>query len=111
MAFAVLGAAALVLKPAYHGSFEGVVHSYAGNFSVSFALYFAAINATERYRRPRLAAAAMTLVTVEAFELSNGFGVMANVFEPVDLLANAVGIVVAVLADVATARLGRHRRS
>jgi hypothetical protein len=52
--FAVLGVAALVLKPAYHGLLEGAVYSYAGNFAVSFALYFAAVNATERYRRPRL---------------------------------------------------------
>lgn len=103
--FALLGAAALVLKPAYHGSPEGFVYSYLGNLSVSFALYFAAINATERYRRPRFAAAIVTLVAVEAFELSDGFGVMANVFDQVDLLANAMGVAVAILVDVATAGL------
>ena len=109
VAFAILGAVALVLKPAYHGPLEGIVYSYAGNFSVSFALYFAAINATERYRRPRLTAALGTLLAVEAFELSNGFGVMANVFDPMDLLANAAGIGFAVLVDLATATLLRTR--
>jgi hypothetical protein len=102
--FAILGAVVLVLKPAYRGPLEDVVHSYAGNFSVAFALYFAAINTTERYRRPRLTAALATLLAVEAFELSNGFGVMANVFDPVDLLANAVGVGFAILVDAATAR-------
>lgn len=110
VAFAVLGAVALVLKPAYHGPLEGVVYSYAGNFSVSFALFFAAINTTERYRRPRLTAAVSTLLAVEAFELSNGFGLMVNVFDPMDLLANAVGIGVAVLVDLATAKLCNSRR-
>ena len=60
--FAVLGAVVLVLKPAYRGPFEDVVRSYVGNLSVSFALYFAAINATVGFRRPRRAAAALTLV-------------------------------------------------
>jgi hypothetical protein len=101
--FAVLGAVVLVLKPAYHGPLEGVVYSYAGNFSVSFALYFAALNATERHRFPRRTAALMTLLAVEAFELTDGFGLMANVFDPGDLLANAAGIVVALLVDVVTA--------
>jgi hypothetical protein len=101
--FAVLGAVALVLKPAYHGPLESVVYSYLGNFSVSFALYFAALNATERLRSPRRTAALMTLLAVEAFELTDGFGLMANVFDPGDLLANAAGIAVALLVDAVTA--------
>jgi hypothetical protein len=102
---ALLGAAILVLKLEYHGPGEAVVHAYAGNVAVSFALYFAAINATERFRRPRLLAALGVLVAVEAFELSDGFGVMANVVDPVDLWANAVGIALAVAVDVLTARV------
>jgi protein-S-isoprenylcysteine O-methyltransferase Ste14 len=106
---ALLGAAILVLKPAYDGPGEVAVHSYAGNVAVSFALYFAAINATERLRHPRLVAALAVLVAVEAFEVSDGFGVMANVFDPVDLFANAVGIALAATVDVLTAR-GHIRR-
>jgi hypothetical protein len=102
--FALLGAAILVLKPAYHGPGEVAVQSYAGNVAVSFALYFAAINATGRFRRPRLVAALAALVVVEAFEIFDGFGIMANVVDPVDLVANTVGIALAVAVDVLTAR-------
>ena len=105
MVMAVLGAAALVLKPVYHGPLEGVVYSYAGNFSVSFALYFGAVNATARYQRPRLMAALAVLVAVEAFELTNGFGVMANVFDPLDLVANALGVAFAVAVDAQSSRV------
>jgi K+-sensing histidine kinase KdpD len=108
VALALLGAAILVLKPAYHGPGEVAVQSYAGNVAVAFALYFAAINTTARLRRPRLLAALATLVAVEAFEIFDGFGVMANVVDPVDLVANLVGIALAVAVDVLTAR-GRRR--
>lgn len=101
---ALLGAAVLVLKPAYLGPCEEAVQSYAGNVAVSFALYFAAINATARFRRPRVVAALAALVAVEAFEISDGFGVMTNVVDPVDLAANIVGIALAVAVDVLTAR-------
>lgn len=106
---ALLGAAILVLKPAYHGPGEVAVQSYAGNVAVSFALYFAAINTTARFRRPRLLAALAALVVVEAFEIFDGFGVMANVVDPVDLVANMVGIALALAVDVLTAR-GLRRR-
>lgn len=106
---ALLGAAILVLKLEYHGPGDGVVHAYAGNAAVSFALFFAAINATERFRRPRLLAALGVLVAVEAFEFSDGFGVMANVVDPIDLWANAVGVALAVAVDVLTARALRRR--
>jgi hypothetical protein len=107
--FALVGTAILVLKPAYHGPGEVAVQSYAGNVAVSFTLYFAAITATGRFRRPRLLASVAVLVVVEAFELCDGFGVMANVVDPVDLVANMVGIALAVAVDVLTAR-GLRRR-
>jgi hypothetical protein len=109
VALAVLGAAVLVLKPAYHGPFEDAFNAYAGNVAVSFALYFAAINATSRYGRPRLIAAVLTLLAVELFEVTNGFGVMANVYDPVDVIANAAGVGLAVIVDVGTSTtLRRH---
>ena len=104
VALAVLGALVLVLKPAYRGPFEDSVLSYAGNFAVSFSLYFAALTATSGHEHARLLAAAATLVAVEAFELTNGFGLLANVFDAGDLLANAAGIGFAVLVDVLTWR-------
>lgn len=100
--FAVLGAAGLVLKPLYAGPFQEIVLSHAGNFSVSFALYFAAINATASTAYPRFLAALLVLVAVQAFELLDGFGIMANVYDPLGLLANVAGVAFALLLDVAT---------
>jgi glycopeptide antibiotics resistance protein len=109
VALAVLGAAVLVFKSAYHGPFEDALNAYTGNVAVSFALYFAAINATSSYGRPRLIAAALTLIAVELFEVTNGFGVMANVYDPADLIANAAGVGLAVIVDVGTSRALRRR--
>ncbi len=100
--FAVLGAAGLVFKPLYAGPFQELVLSYGGNFSVSFALYFAAINASVATPYPRFLAALLVLVAVQAFELLDGFGIMANVYDPLDLLANFVGVGAAVLVDIAS---------
>ena len=47
----------------------------------------------------RLVWAALALVIVEAFELTNGFGLMTNVYDPFDLLANLAGIIVAYAID------------
>ena len=102
---ALAGAAVLVLKSRYSGPFDQVVRSYAGNFAVSFALLFAAVSGTQRTRRPRLAAALLTLFAVSVFELSDGFGFMANVYDPLDLIANAAGIGLAVLVDLLTSWL------
>ncbi len=102
VAMAVLGAAVLVLVPVYDGPLAQTLWAYGGNVAVSFALYFAALNATSRQRRPRLLAASITLLAVELFEATDGFGVMANTFDPVDFVANAAGVGLAVLVDAAT---------
>ena len=109
VALAVLGAAVLVLKSAYQGPFEDALNAYAGNVAVSFALYFAAINATSRYGRPRLLAAALTLLAVELFEITNGFGVMENTYDPADFIANAAGVGLAVIVDLGTGRALQRR--
>ena len=98
-----------MLKSAYHGPFEDVLNAYAGNVAVSFALYFAAVNATAGYGRSRLIAAALTLLAVELFEVTDGFGAMENVYDPADFIANAAGVGLAVIVDVATGRVLRRR--
>jgi hypothetical protein len=109
VALAILGAAVLVLKSACRLPFEDALNAYAGNVAVSFALYFAAVNATSAFRRPRLIAAALTLLAVELFEVANGFGVMANVYDPADLIADAAGVGLAVIVDLGTSTaLRRH---
>jgi hypothetical protein len=109
VALAAFGAAVLVFKSGYRGPFADVVNAYAGNVAVSFALYFAAINATAGYRWSRLVGASLTLVAVQTFEITNGFGVMENVGDPADLIANAVGVGLALIVDGATGRALRRR--
>ena len=95
----LLGAVVLVLKRHYAGPFDEMVHSYAGNISVSFALYFVAIHLPLRNSHKRIVTAGLVLAAVELFEAFNGFGVMANVYDPFDFLANAVGVAFAWAVD------------
>lgn len=110
--FIVVGIAILVIKPVYSGPGEEAFFAYAGNASVSFALYFLALIAFARQGvgdswLARGVAAGLVIVVVSAFEITNGFGVMENTYDSWDLLANAVGVGLAVLADAATARFVR----
>jgi hypothetical protein len=108
VAMALLGAAALVFKRRYTGPGAQFVSNYAGNIGVSFALYFAASSTTHAWAHSRLSAAALTLTAVTLFEITNGFGVMVNVYDPWDLAANAAGVGLAAVVDLATTRfIGR----
>jgi hypothetical protein len=99
------GVAALLLKPAWHGPGSVLVHSYGGNVAASFAVTFLAALEAARWRLGRAAAAAAALLVVEAFELTDGFGVMSNVFDPLDLVANVVGVGLAVAVDAVAGRV------
>ena len=103
--FALIGASALALKRLYGGPLAEVVYAYGGNCVVSFALYFAALSAARGYPRFRLVAATATLLAVTAFEITDGFGFMANVYDPLDLLANAAGVGLALAVDLLSTRL------
>ena len=52
------------------------------------------------FSHPRLYAFIGALLAVESFELLNGFGVMTNVYDPWDLLANAMGVGLALVVDL-----------
>ena len=106
---ALFGAMVLVFLRGYDGPFEVLLGSYGGNVAVSFALYFAALNASARHQRPRLLAASATLLAVGLFEATDGFGVMANTFDPIDFAANAAGVGLAVIVDVVTSPILRRR--
>ena len=106
---ALLGAMVLVFLRGYDGPFGVLLGAYGGNVAVSFALYFAALNASARYQRPRLLAASATLLAVGLFEATDGFGVMANTFDPIDFAANAAGVGLAVIVDVVTSPILRRR--
>ena len=116
--FVLLGVGGLVLKGRYSGPGQDLVHSYGGNVAASFAVYFWARLATGRFaarslahgarREQRLAlkwnlphvlAAGLALVIVQLFEVFDGFGVMTNVYDRFDLLANTAGIAIAFALD------------
>jgi hypothetical protein len=102
--FALLGAAGLVLKPHYSGPHQTAVLSYGGNVAASFAVYFVVSNLRlhSHSRYGRLLTAAAALFVVESFEVTNGFGVMTNVYDRVDLVANAVGVGFGLAVDALT---------
>ncbi|MBK9092806.1 MAG: hypothetical protein IPM84_08520 [Anaerolineae bacterium] len=97
--FVLLGVAALVLKRHYSGPFVEIIHSYSGNVSASFAVYFVVRILTSGWRYGRSVTAGIALLVVEFFEVTNGFGVMTNVYDSVDFVANAVGVVLALALD------------
>ena len=99
VSFVLLGVAALVLKRHYSGPFVEIIHSYTGNVSASFAVYFVVRLLTSGWRYERLVTAGIALLVVELFEATNGFGVMTNVYDPVDFVANAVGVGLALVLD------------
>ncbi|RLD98920.1 MAG: hypothetical protein DRJ13_10355 [Bacteroidetes bacterium] len=77
-----------------------MVNNHAANFSVSFAVYFIAQMGFDSVPRPKLLSVTGGLLAVELFELTNGFGVMENVYDPWDYLANALGIGLALGIDL-----------
>ncbi len=106
----LLGVAGLVVKGRYPGPARDLVHSYGGNLAASFAVYFLASQATDLARLPRALAAVLAFLAVQLFEVFDGFGLMSNVYDPVDLAANTVGIGIAVAVDAVVTRTRRAER-
>jgi hypothetical protein len=100
--FVLLGIAADVFKRHYTGPMDDLVHSYAGNLSIPFALYFVFSNLRLPLRSRRLLTAAITLLAVELFEIFDGFGIMSNTYDPIDLVVNAAGVALALWLDAVT---------
>ncbi len=98
------GVAGLLAKSWFADSIGGLGHSYLGNVAVSFSVYFWVSLATAA-RLNRVVIAVLALLAVECFELTDGFGIMANVVDPWDYLANALGVALAILADLLSARI------
>jgi hypothetical protein len=110
VSFVLLGVAALVLKRHYSGPFVEIIHSYSGNVSASFAVYFVVRILTSGWRYGRLVTAGIALLVVELFEATNGFGVMTNVYDPVDFVANVVGVGLALVLDTLVELRWRNER-
>ncbi|HOW43691.1 MAG TPA: hypothetical protein PK919_00830 [Candidatus Aminicenantes bacterium] len=97
--FVLVAIVIFLMKAHYHGPLSGVFHDYGGNFTASFAVYFVVAIALIGRMYWRLITAITALLVVESFELTDGFGIMSNVFDPLDLLANAAGIGLALAVD------------
>lgn len=106
--FVLLGVAALMLKKHYTGPLQELVHSYGGNIAVSFAVYFIVLNLPFHFGPKRLFTAGLGLAAVELFEALDGFGVMTNVYDPADFVANGVGVVLALGVDAALSQPWRR---
>lgn len=98
------GVTGLLLKRWFAKFLGNFALSYVGNLSASFAVYFL-ISMAAIPRLTRVMIAALALVVVEGFELTNGFGIMTNVYDPFDYLANAIGIGLALCVDAGSSRL------
>ncbi len=98
----LLGVAGLVLKGRYSGPCQDAVHSYGGNIAASFAVYYVVTLLPFPPRFAKLLTTGLALLVVELFEATNGFGVMTNVYDPLDFAANAVGIALALAVDSMT---------
>ena len=98
------GVAGLLAKRWIARTFGDLVQSYLGNLAVSFAVYFL-VSMAAGNRLNRFMIGIIALAVVEVFEWADGFKVMANVYDPFDYLANALGIALAYLVDVVTTRL------
>lgn len=97
--FILAGVCILLLKQYYNGPWADIVKSYSGNLSVSFAVYFITGFISDYWKKKRLITAAISLLIVELFEVTDGFGVMQNVFDVYDLFANLTGIILSGLID------------
>ena len=103
------GVVCLLLKRWFATFFGDFAFSYVGNLSASFAVYFI-ISIAAIPGLTRVMIAALALLAVEGFEFTDGFGIMTNVYDPFDYLANAIGIGVAACVDAGPSRLLRIKR-
>ena len=104
----LIGVACLLSKRWFAESLGDLAFSYVGNLSASFAVYFM-ISIAARSKLKRVMVAGIALLIVELFELTDGFGVMTNVYDPFDYLANAIGIGLAYCVDAASDHLLQSR--
>jgi hypothetical protein len=102
--FVIIGVAALLFKSWFSDSLPDFAFSYLGNLSVSFAVYFL-VRLASHHRFNMILSAIAAIVIVEVFEAANGFGIMTNVYDQLDYVANALGVALAVAVDVVSLKM------
>lgn len=98
--FILIGVVLLISKKYYDGPYQEFVNSYLGNVSVSFSVYFLISKNESMGKRNKIITALIALAIVELFEITNGFGIMSNVFDLYDLIANLIGVSIALGLDL-----------
>lgn len=102
--FILLGILVLLLKQIYNGPSLEIVKSYSGNLSISFSVYFLLSFSSDHWKQNKLITAIMSLIIVELFEITNGFGIMTNTYDTIDLFANLLGVILALAVDTLLAK-------
>ncbi len=97
--FILLGVLVLLLKQIYNGPGLEIVKSYSGNLSISFAVYFLISFSSDHWKQNKLISAVISLTIVELFEITNGFGIMTNTYDTIDLFVNLIGVISALVLD------------
>jgi len=97
--FILFGVLVLLLKQIYNGPALEIVKSYSGNLSISFAVYFLLCLSSDHWKQNKFITAIISLIIVELFEITNGFGIMTNTYDIIDLFANLIGIILALAVD------------
>lgn len=97
--FILLGVLVLLLKQSYNGPGLEMVKSYSGNLSISFAVYFLICFNSNHWKKNKLITTIISLIIVELFEITNGFGLMTNTYDAIDLFANLIGVILALAVD------------
>jgi len=97
--FVLLGVLVLLLKQSYNGPSQEIVKSYAGNLSISFAVYFLICFSSDNWKQNKFITAIISLTILELFEITNGFGIMTNTYDVIDLFVNLIGVILALVVD------------
>ncbi|MDP2038925.1 MAG: hypothetical protein Q8L04_16205 [Ignavibacteria bacterium] len=79
-----------------------VENSCAGNFAVSFAVYFMLCFFTDKLKWNKIFTVFVTLFVVELFEITNGFSIIINTFDTYDIIVNILGVSEALGLDLLT---------
>ena len=110
-AFFLIGVMGLLLVFWYSGPFFNLVHSYGGNLTACFAFYFLIRPTAAQVTSSRVASALVALLVAGLFEATGGFfGMMTNIYDPWDYLANTLGVALAVVVDISVAGVSSRWR-
>ena len=102
--FILVGVILLLLKKYYVGPYQEIINSYLGNISISFSVYFLISLNQTIWKSNKIITFIISLTIVELFEITGGFGIMSNVYDSYDLIANLIGLSIALALDISLKR-------